>query len=414
MNSLSRIASLWIIVISPVLLAAQEWPRFRGPNGAGHGNADVPLRWTAEDYNWSVTIPGTGHSSPVLWGNRLFLTSGDADSGKRIAVCIDADTGRTLWKQEEEGGSYKKHNRNSFATSTPAVDAERLYLAWATPNQLVVEALDHDGKQVWKTPLGPFKGGHGFGVSPIVVEGMVILPNDQDGGGSLLGLDAQTGKVVWKVARKSGNATYSTPCVFKPADGSALVIFTNWQHGVTAVEPGTGKVAWDLSVFSVDEKERAIASPVVAGELILGTCGFVTKQKHLVAIHPGDPRQGVKPREVWRYEKAVSYMPTPLVRGEHIYLCSEKGIASCLEAATGKVIWEERLDGSFSASPVCAGDRLYCVSDSGDVFVLQASPAYKLLGRNRLGEPTQATPAIAQGRLYLRTETKLISIGGKK
>jgi outer membrane protein assembly factor BamB len=345
----------------------------------------------------------------VLWGEKLFVTSGESQSGKRIVLCLNAADGRTLWKRELDGAAYKMHKRNSVATGTPTVDAERLYMSWATPDRHTILAMDHQGKTEWEADLGPVKAGHGFGISPIRFDDLVIAGNDQDGGGSLVALDCRTGTIRWQVPRKSGNATYATPCVHQPHGRPAELIFTNWQHGITSVDPKTGKVNWELVCFDPTRPERAIASPVMAGDLILGTCGFVSAQKHFVAVRPGN-----QPKEVWRVEKAVSYLPTPLVKGDRVFLCSEQGIASCLEASTGKLIWQERVGGSYSGSPVCAGDRIYCVADDGEVIVLAASDRFELLGRGSLGEPTQSTPAIAGGRIYFRTKAHLMSLGGKK
>jgi outer membrane protein assembly factor BamB len=393
----------------------QEWTRFRGPNGSGLSSAiTVPVHWTEKDYNWKIKLPGKGNSSPVLWGDKLFVTAGDNETGKRIVQCVNAVDGKNLWTREFEARPYKMHLRSSIATATPAVDKDRLYVTWATPDQYTAMGLDHDGKLVWQANLGPFKSQHGFGVSPIVHEDLVIVGNDQDGGGSLIALDSQNGKVRWQLPRNPKNATYSTPCVYQRGQAAPELIFTNWQHGITAVDPKTGKATWEISVFDTAKQERAIASPVVAGDLILGTCGFVTAQKHLVAVRPGDPQQGVKPKEVWRIEKAVSYLPTPLVKGERVYCCSEQGIATCLDQGTGKVIWQERVTGSYSGSPVCVGEHIYCVSNSGDVLVLAASDKFRVVARNALGEGTQSTPAVAGGRIFFRTETHVISIGGSR
>lgn len=393
---------------------AQEWPRFRGLNGTGLSDAKLPAEWTEKDYHWKVELPGVGHSSPVLWGDKVFVTSGDGKTGQRIVSCLSTADGKTLWTKEWEGKPYPTHLRNSIATSTPAVDAERLYLCWATPESYTVMALDHAGKELWQTDLGPYKSQHGFGASPIVHEGLVIVLNQPDGDGELVALDAASGKVQWKTPRQGKNATYSTPCVYQPAGRPAELIFTNWQHGISGVEPRTGKVNWEISVFEVTKQERAIASPLVAGELILGTCGFVTAQKHFVAIRPGNGDRGEQPREVWRLERAVSYLPTPLVKGSRVFQVSEQGIASCLELETGKVVWQERVPGAYSASPVCAGEHIYCVSNDGDVLVLKAADEFEQLARNRLGEGTQSTPAIAGGRIYFRTQGHLISLGRKQ
>lgn len=389
----------------------QEWTRFRGPNGTGVGQADkVPTTWGAQDFLWKTALPGEGVSSPVLWGDKVFVTCGDRKSGQRQVVCVDAASGKVLWKKEMAGPSYKMHKRNSVATSTPTVDGDRVYLCWAAPENLEVIALDHAGKEVWKTPLGPHKSKHGFGVSPILHGDLLILPNDQDKQGDLVALEKATGKVRWKIPRRSGNATYSTPCLYTPQGQDAQVIFTNWQHGITGVDPVKGKVLWEISAFQPDKAERAIASPIVFKDLILGTCGFVTAQKQIVAVRPeGDG----KVKEVWRYEKAVAYMPTPVVRGDYLYWVSERGIASCVEGATGRIQWQERLDNEFAASPVCIGNHLFCPANDGEVFVLAAEPVFRVLGRNSLGERTQATPAVAGGRLIFRTDRHLLAVGGK-
>jgi outer membrane protein assembly factor BamB len=394
------------------LTSANEWTRFRGPNGSGIGVAtDLPVTWTEKDFLWKVSLPGKGNSSPVLWGEKIFLTAGDNKTGKRIALCVHADSGKLLWRRDFDSATYKLHQRNGIATATPTVDARHVYLAWATPAKYTVMALDHEGKTVWEKDLGPYKSQHGFGVSPIVHEDLLILPSDQDGGGSLFALDTATGKTRWQVPRKSGNATYATPCVYQAGNRPAEIVFTNWQHGITAVDPRSGKVTWEISTFEPTMPERSIASPIMVGDMVLGTCGFVTAQKHHVAVRPTD---NGKAKEIWRVEKAVSYLGTPLVKGRWVFLFSEKGIGTCLEASTGKVLWQERLDGNFSSSAVCAGEHIYCPADNGEVVVIAAKDTYRLLARNPLGEATQATPAIARGRLFFRTSGHLLCIGKSK
>ncbi|MFN4260778.1 MAG: PQQ-binding-like beta-propeller repeat protein [Gemmataceae bacterium] len=408
------IGLLSLVLIAPV--GAQEWTRFRGPNGSGHGQATVPTTFTEKDFVWKVEIPGVGFSSPVLWGEKVFVTSADPKNGTRIVLCIDAKNGKTLWSQHYPATTYHTHLRNSYATSTPTVDAERLYLLWATPEQLTALALDHDGKLLWQSDLGGYRSQHGFGVSPILLDGKLIINNDMDGNGSLIALDGRTGKEVWNVPRRGKNATYSTPCVYQPAGSAAQLIFTNWQHGITSIDPATGKTNWEISVFEPSKPERAIASPVVAGDLILGTCGFVTAQKHFVAVRPPTPGMAeAKPQEAWRLERQVSYLPTPLVKGDRVFLCSERGVASCLNLKTGEVIWQERVPGAnYSASPILIDDRIFCISNEGDVLVLRAADQFEILGRSSLGDGTQSTPALANDRMYIRTNGHLIALGGKK
>jgi outer membrane protein assembly factor BamB len=394
------------------LAGAQEWTRFRGPNGAGVSEAKaIPLQWTEKDFNWKVSLPGLGHSSPVLWGERLFLSAGDLKTGRRFVLCVDVADGKIRWKQEYEGKPYKMHLRNSVATATPAVDAERVYICWATPAECVVMALDHGGKRVWQVDLGPYPSQHGFGMSPILHDGTLFVYYQPDGDGALVAFDARTGDVRWKLPRNGKNATYSTPCVCQPVGRPAEIILTNWQNGITAVEAKSGKVSWELSVFDTNKQERAIVSPVIAGDLVLGTCGFITAQKHLVAVRPGDAAKGEKPKEVWRIEKFVPQMPTPVVKNDRVFLISELGIASWLRTDTGKILWSERIAGTYAASPVCIGDRLYCTATDGKVIVLAAADDFKELGRSELGEATQSTPAVAAGRIFFRTEGHLISLG---
>ena len=357
-------------------------------------------------------IPGVGISSPIIWGEHIYLSSADATSGKQTLFCLNAADGKTLWTREFTAGTYRKHKKNTFATSTPTVDADRVYFAYATPEHYRVAALTHDGKDAWSIDLGPYRSQHGFGASPVVFEDLLILPDEPDGNGKLVAVETATGKTRWSVPRHGKNATYSTPCIYQPPGKPAELVFTNWQHGLTGVDAKTGKVNWEISVFETGKQERSVASPVVAGDLVLGSCGFAGAQKHLVAVRPYDTSAGNKPKVVWRMERSAPHLPTPLVKGNRVFVCTELGIASCVDAATGKVIWQERVGGNFSASPVVAGDRIFWVADGGRLFVLAAGDKFQILARHQFDEGTQCTPAIAHGRLYVRTEKHLTALGG--
>ena len=274
-----------------------------------------------------------------------------------------------------------------------------------------MQALDRTtGKDVWQVELGPYTSQHGFGSSPILYEDLLILCNEQDAKSFITAVEARTGKEVWKLPPHRANATYSTPCVYQGAGRAAEIVFANWQHGITAVEPRTGKVAWEISCFEPKKAERAIGSPIIAGDRVIASRGFVTAQKHFVAVVPTNDG---KAKEVWRVEKAVAHLATPVVKGDRIYSFTEQGIASCIDAASGKVIWQERLDNVFAASPVIAGDAIYAVDLSGEVVVVEASDTFKLLSRNRLGQASQSTPAIAAGRMIFRTEGFLMARSGR-
>jgi outer membrane protein assembly factor BamB len=315
-----------------------------------------------------------------------------------------------LWLREFGGEKAGKHQDNSFASATPAVDERHVYVSWGNPSEFLVVALDHAGKEAWRIDLGPYKAGHGFGASPIVHEGLVIVPNEQQGPSSLVALDGATGKVRWKVARES-KATYITPCVYQPRGKPAELIFSNYEHGITSLNPRTGDKNWELSVYDRRHVETAIGSPIVAGDLILGTCGWLGVRQEVVAVRPV---AGGEAREVYRITRSAPLCTTPLVKDDLLFLWSDQGIVTCADLQTGEEHWRERVPGAYYSSPICVGSHIYNVSRDGDVIVLGVAKQFEQIARNRLGEGSHSTPAVAGGRLYLRTFTHLISIGGKK
>jgi len=394
---------------SPVRADGQHWPRFRGPNGQGTSEAaNLPVTWTEKDYNWKVALPGGGHSSPVVWGEKVFVTSADAKTATRILTCLSAQDGRTLWKREYESEVCHLNSLNSFACTTPPVDAERVYFFWGTPEAQPLVALTHDGKEVWRADLGPFKSMHGHGPSPALIEGLLIVPNDKQEGSFVAALDPKTGRVRWRTNRRSAKAAYAAPCLYRPAAGPAQVIVPSHAHGMSSFDPQTGDLLWEApKVFPM----RVVSSPVIAGDLILGTCGTGGRGHSVVAVRAGSGAGGT-PEVAWELKKDAPYVPTGVVHGRLVFVWSERGVVQCLRAATGEVVWRERVSGNYFGSPVRVGDRLYCISRSGDVVVVAATEQFQLLATNPLGERSQATPAIAGGRMYLRTWSHLISIGG--
>lgn len=397
-------------MIIPGSAPGQEWTRFRGPNGAGVAlNVSLPREWTDRDYNWRVKLPGHGHSSPVLWGDRLFLLSGNDASGARIVSCIDAAAGGDVWTREFPAGKHGKHELNSFASPTPAVDARHVYVAWGTPEQIVVLALTHGGEEVWRADLGPYRSGHGFGVSPIVYGDLVVLPVEHQGESFRVALDRGTGDVQWRVATES-TLHYATPCIYSPSGGREELIFVNWEQGISGVDPASGAINWAADVFDKGHYESSISSPVIAGDLVIGVCGYLGHGYEAAAVDPA--REGDK--VVWRLPKGAPLCVTPLVVGDLVFFWSDQGIVTCVDAAGGDTHWVQRVGGSYYSSPVCAGGAIYNISTDGEAVVLAASRDYLQLARNRLDEASHATPAIAGGTMYVRTFTQLLSIGRRK
>jgi outer membrane protein assembly factor BamB len=403
-----------LLVLSWLAAAsAQEWTRFRGPNGSGLSDAKtIPVKWTDSDCRWKAKLPGEGISSPVVWGEKLFITSAEADAGQRHLVCLSTVDGQELWRQSESFSPYKKHLVNTFATSTPAVDEERVYQVWQSAESSAMLAYTHDGALVWKHELDAFSEGHGGGFSPIVWNDLVVVACDQKGPSYLVAIDRRTGQERWKTPRRSNRAGYATPCVYHVEGRPDELVFSEWKHGITGVDAASGAVRWEIDCYA-DRTERAIASPIVAGDMIIGTCGFVTSDKHCVAVRPTDIDGKAEVKELFRIERQAPHLPTPVAYNGRLFLWTEKGIATAAQLNDGKVIKTRRIGGNYSASPICIDGKLYGVSDDGEVVVLKADDTLEELARNPLGEPSRATPAVSGGRLYLRTMSQVFCLGGK-
>ncbi|MCS7303700.1 MAG: PQQ-binding-like beta-propeller repeat protein [Thermoguttaceae bacterium] len=388
------------------------WPRFRGPNGQGQAETEhLPVQWTEQDYLWKLQLPGSGHSSPVVCGSRLLITAAQED-GTLWLVCVDARQGKILWQKNRSLDRHHLHPYNSYASSTPAVDKDRVYWAYAQPKRYLVEALRlQDGQLIWQTDLGPFESEHGFGASPIVAEDLVIAANEQDGQSSIIALEAQSGRVRWQCPRRSEKTAYATPCIYRPSQGPPQVITVSWAHGPSGIDLQTGKPLWELPIL----KYRVVGSPVVVGDIVFCACGVGGVGKQMIAVRPGNPATGTKAELLYEVPLPVPYVCTPVARGNLLFAWADKGgIVTCLEAATGKILWREKLGGDYFSSPILVGNRLYNISRDGQMVVLAAENEFKLLARFPLGEGTHATPAVANGIMYIRTHTHLLAIAGPK
>jgi outer membrane protein assembly factor BamB len=408
-----RLALVAIGVCSLAMQAADaaEWTRFRGPNGSGVTAAQFPVEWTADDFLWKIDLPGKGHSSPVLWGDLLFLTSGDESTGQRSLHCFDARTGAQLWTQEYEGGKHGKHELNSFASPTPTVDGERVYHCFATPQSLLVFAVTHEGKEIWRRYLGPFQSGHGYGASPILVDGLLIVPKEQAGQSSLAALDAASGAIRWQTPRDS-QVHFYTPCVYE-REGRKTLVFTNWEQGITGVDPQTGETAWAADVFDKSHIESSIGSPVIAGDLVLGICGWLGHGNEVIAVRPPAGNQA-KAEQVFRLVRGAPLCTTPLVKNDLLFLWSDNGIVTCADATTGKTHWQKRVGGTYYSSPIAAGQYVYNISTEGEAIVLAASQEFQVAARNHLDEGSHATMAVAGNVMYVRTFSRLYAIRARE
>jgi len=416
-------SAVWCAIIASSFAAgcfAQEWTRFRGPNGTGLSTAKtIPTKIGNEHIRWKIELPGSGHSSPVLWGEKVFITTTGDKAGGISVLGVSAEDGKVIWKRDFPLTPFARHKFNSFAASTPAVDAERVYVLWNEPEHFMLAALDHDGKTIWQRDFGPFVSQHGCGISPIVYDGKVIVGNEQDdmkfvkeqtrsGRSFVVAVDAKTGKTVWQTPRQSAVVAYSTPCVYEPKKGKPALVFNSQGHGIYALDARDGKLVWE---YEKAFDKRSVSSPVIAGDIIMGSCGAGGGGNFVTAVKAGTVTTSGSAELAWQMKKSAPYVVTAVARDGLAWLWGDGGIVTCVHAATGEIRYQERVGGNFFGSPVWVDGRLYCVSTSGEIVVLEASDKFNVLHRYALNELCHATPAVALERLFVRTENHLFCIG---
>jgi outer membrane protein assembly factor BamB len=388
-----------------------NWSRFRGPNGSGVAEGvSFPATWTADDYAWQAKLPGKGHSSPIAWEDRIFVTTGDVATGELTLLTIDAATGETKWTKPFKSSPYHLHVSNSYASSTPAADAARVYVTWATPDALAIAALTHDGDELWRRELGPLKYQHGYGGSPVLVDDMVLVTNDNSGESYITALDASSGQPRWRRPRAAATESYATPVIWDAGDGSRQIIVDSTAEGMAALAPADGNMLWQLpKAFPA----RCVTSPLIAGGMAFGGSGEGGNGKSFVAVQLAGEK-GAKPAIAYQLKKSLPQVPTPVAKDDLLFVWSDRGVVSCYDLATGEQHWSERIGGNFFGSPIIAGDKLYSIASDGEAIVIAADRTYKLLGRTPLGEASSATPMVQRGKLYLRTETSLACLPAGK
>lgn len=416
-----------------------DWPQWRGPAGQGvSSEKNLPTEWSStKNIKWKTPIAGRGHSSPIVWGKKIFLTTaldGEAIAGRKPGVthklsdgtdfvhpdavgadlkhtfkviCLDRDTGRILWERVAYEGEVhdSRHKKASFASSTPATDGKYVFAFFGTEG---LYAYDFNGKLIWKRDLGKLgTASVGYGVSPILFGNVVIMQCDESGMNSFIAaFDKKTGKEVWRVPRKV-DVTWSTPVLVQTAKRTELVAAA--AEAIIAYDPATGKELWRHKGL----ESNAVNTPVVSNDLVVITSGYPTKIA--LALRAGGTGDVTGTSQlVWTYNKGTAYVPSPILYGEYLYLMTGNGSISCLDAKTGKVEYEgARVPKStmFMASPVAFEGKLLLTSEEGDTYVIKAGPKHEVLRTNSIGEPVYASPAVADGKVFIRGENSLFAIG---
>jgi outer membrane protein assembly factor BamB len=411
---MSRILLLSCLALSWTLALASgaDWSRFRGPNGSGVAEGTLPSIDPKKPL-WKVAIPGAGVGSPIVIGSKLFVQTASKDGNSRTLLCLNAADGSTLWKKNIEGTKATIHAKNSFASSTPASDGEAVYCAWWDGSGVALNAYDMKGDEKWRASLGGYVSQHGPGMSPVLHEGLVFVNVDDDQRAELVAFDAKTGDKKWMMPRKAYRASYSTPFILK-RDKKPAELILGTTTAITSYEPATGKINWNYDIPWPAGKMplRVIGHPVYAGGLLVMSCGDGGGSRYMVAINP----DAKEPAKVWELDKETPYVPCMLVKGDLLFwLADKQGLGCCAEAKTGKVLWSERLFGKeVTSSPIMVGDDIMAIGEDGDVIVFKATKEFEIVAKVSLKETVYASPAVADGKVFIRGMANLYCFGKKQ
>ncbi|MBN9690062.1 MAG: PQQ-like beta-propeller repeat protein [Verrucomicrobia bacterium] len=394
------------------LMAAPDWPEFRGPTGQGISTAtSVPLQWSANsNVVWKVEVPGEGWSSPVLSQGELYLTTAVTPSSGGVqlrALSFAAETGKLRWDTEvflEPGTGGGMHQKNSKASPTPVVSGDWVYVHFG---HLGTAGLDRAGKVHWRQSELKYSPVHGNGGSPILADGVLFFSCDGGSGPFAVALDPETGAIRWRVDRETAAAKkFSFSTALFLTNGTRKEIISPGSGAVFSYDPATGREWWRVAYgngYSV------VPRPVFAHGLIFVGTGY--DRASLLAIRPGGEGDLTESNIVWQTARSAPNTPSVVVVGELIFFVSDGGIATCADARTGRVHWNERLEGDYSASPVWAEDRVYFFNEAGLCTVVRSAPKFEVLAKNDLGERLLASPAVTDGAWFIRTKSHLFRIG---
>jgi len=371
--------------------AAGDWPMWRGPrvDGVAEG-PPTPTRWTEqENVLWRAPIPGRGHSSPIVLGDRVFLETADEQERHQSVLAFDLKTGKQLWETSlfEGGLETEMHPENTQATSTLATDGEHLFASFLNDRTIWVVALSLDGKEEWRTNAGSFASKFGFSASPTLYRGLVLIAADHMQGGFVAALRRHDGQVVWRRTRPA-KSSYASPRVVRLGSEDQLVLCG--CNLVSSLNPLTGTVNWETKGTA----ESGVGTLVTTNDLLFASAGY--PEQETLALRPDGT-------VVWR-NKTKSYCPSLLAHEGHLYQVADDGILRCYNAESGQETWKQRIGGRYRVSPLLAGGHIYITDMQGRTTVFKADPSkYQEVAVNQLGEEGFATPAVSDGRLLLRT-----------
>lgn len=410
------------------LASAEDWPGWRGPRGDGTSlDANAPLHWngpSGENVVWKMAVPGEGMGSPIVRGDRIFLVSCLTETQERVLVCFDRVTGQVRWQKAVIKSPLEiKHRLNSFASSTPAADNDTVYVTFLeidgseapapnvgtprplNPGKIVVAAYDFEGKQKWLVRPGGFASVHGFCSNPVLYRDLVIINGDHDGDSYIVALNRNNGETVWKQPRAHKTRSYATPLI-RDVDGQPQMVFAGSMH-IASLDPRNGSARWTIE----GPAEQFVASMVYDGRMFYMVAGFPTY--HVMAIRPDGTGDVTSTHVAWHVTNVNCYVPSPVLVGEYLLVADDRGTANCFDTATGKRLWQTRLGTHYSASLVTAEGRVFFTADDGVTKIVEPGSELNVVAENQLGESCFASPALVDGRLFLRGEKHLFCIGSR-
>jgi len=429
-----------VILITTSRITAQNWPGWRCDGQGISPEKNLPLKWSEDEgVKWKTSIPGTGHSSPIVWGNRIFVTTAVAEDpnvetfrggvymgGNRpkpdesayayLVICLDTDQGKVLWSKAvvRQNPKTRRHTKNTYASETPVTDGKYVFASFGSAG---LYCVDFDGNIVWQRDLGLMRRqrGWGTGASPVLFRNTVIFNCDSDDDSYIATFDKATGDQVWRTERNEGSS-WGTPFLLEAGDHTTIV--TNASRRMRGYDAATGKLLWECAGGSM----ITVPSPVATQELVFLSSGHsLLPNRPIVAVRTeasGDitPPRGQSQSDgvAWLHRSGGAYVTSPIAIGEYLYVPQDRGSLTCYEAKTGKVVYENQKLGArntITASPVAGDGRIYIQTEDGECYVVKPGPEFEILAVNKLDEVFCASPAVSTGKIFLRGRKHLYCIG---
>jgi len=396
-----------LIIFSTFYSQAQNWPNWRGPNGDGTSiEKNLPVKWDSiTNVVWKSPVPGVGYSSPIIWEDKLFTATANLETQERILLCYDNKNGDLLWQKTVVKTSLEdKHRDNSYASGTPATDGKLVYVSFLDVDDVVVAAYDFSGKQVWLKRPGKFTSPHGYSCSPALFEDKVIINGNSKKDGFLAALNKTDGQIIWKVPLNESTHSFTTP-IFREMAGKMQMIFGGNME-IASFNPDDGTKYW----FVKGPSEDFTSSPVYNEKSGLVIMSSAWPQRFLLAIKPDGSGDVTESHVVWETKEGAVYVPSPITTGDYVFTTMTNGNVHCIDVATGNTLWVEKLGRQYS-SPVLADGLVYMPNDEGTITVIKPGPTFETVAKNSIGERMNASPAISNGKIYLRGDKHLFCIG---